>query len=239
MNKIPLQELNFNDGALLLIDKPYGNVSFGIVHQLKKWTKAKIGHAGTLDPLASGLLILCTGKWTKKLTELTGQDKTYEGIICLGATTKSYDLENSPENVKDISSLTEEKIIEASKNFVGEIIQYPPVYSAVKQDGKRLYESARAGEEIKIRPRTQHVFSFEILKVENADVHFKLHCSSGTYVRSIANDMGEILGCGGYLKKLVRTKIGNFELENAYSMDEMRSFFGSAAKLTVIEPKDV
>lgn len=229
--------MNFEEGEMLLIDKPYSVTSFGIVAQLKKWTKAKIGHAGTLDPLASGLMILCTGRWTKKLTELTGMDKEYTGIIHLGATTPSYDLETLPENFQDISHITEAEIIAATENFKGLITQFPPIHSALKVDGKPMYKLARKGVEVEMKSRQVMIHAFDITKIDGPEVHFRIHCNSGTYIRSMAFDFGQVLGCGGYLQQLCRTKIGPYALEDAWDLDSMRAHFGSAMNLKQILPR--
>ena len=235
--KIEISALNFNEGAMLLLDKPYGWTSFGLVTQLKKWTKAKIGHAGTLDPLADGLMICCTGKFTKKLTELIGQDKEYTGIIHLGEITPTYDLESFPENEKDISAITEESIHQILPQFIGSIQQFPPIHSAIKQGGKPVYELARKGEEVILKPRDVIIYTFEIEQCKLPDLYFRIHCSSGTYIRSIAHDLGQALGCGAYLKRLTRTAIGEHRLENAYSVDELSAFFGSRMNAKIIQPK--
>lgn len=235
--KKKITELNFADGEMLLLHKPYGWTSFGLVTQIKKWTKAKIGHAGTLDPLAEGLMICCTGKWTKKLAGLIGLDKEYTGIIRLGETTPTYDLESLPENLHDISSISEENILEQIEKFKGNIIQYPPVHSAIKQEGKPVYELARKGVEVTIQPRQVSIYQFDLVKKDGADIHFIIRCSSGTYIRSIANDVGKALGCGGYLKKLCRTAIGDFRLEDAYTVDELAEHFGSRMNAKIIQPK--
>lgn len=235
--KKEIDTLQFDEGEMLLLDKPYGWTSFGLVAQLKKWTKAKIGHAGTLDPLADGLMICCTGKWTKKLTALIGMDKEYTGIIHLGETTPTYDLESVPENKKDISSITADQIQQAILSFTGAIQQYPPIHSAIKQGGKPVYELARQGKEVTIQPRNVTIFSFEIEQFHLPDLHFKIHCSSGTYIRSMAHDLGEALGCGAYLKRLTRTAIGEYRLSDAYTVNELSAHFGSRMNAKIITPK--
>lgn len=234
--KKALHQFEFTEGEMILIDKPYGWSSFGIVAQLKKWTKAKIGHAGTLDPLASGLVICCTGKFTKKLTELIGLKKEYTGIIHLGETTPTYDLESVPENKKEIAHLTEQKIRETILQFTGNILQYPPIHSAIKQGGKPIYELARQGMEVVVKSRAVTIYNFEITKLELPEIHFKIECSSGTYIRSMAHDLGEALGCGGYLQALRRTKIGDYCIENSYTIDEMTAHFGTAMNARIILP---
>jgi tRNA pseudouridine55 synthase len=235
--KESLENIDFKEGCMMLLDKPYGITSFGLVFQLKRWSKAKVGHAGTLDPLASGLMICCTGKWTKKLQQLTGLDKTYTGTFQLGATTPTFDRESLPENLNPTEHLTKADIEKAAEQFRGNIEQQPPNHSAVKQDGKRLYELAREGKAIKLAPRHQSVYEFEINCDKLPEVSFKIKCSSGTYIRSIANDMGQVLGCGAYLSSLVRTQIGDYNLEDAYNLPELRDHFGTYATLKTIEPK--
>jgi tRNA pseudouridine55 synthase len=232
-----ISDLNFQEGELLLLHKPYGWTSFAVVSQLKKWTKAKIGHAGTLDPLAEGLMICCTGKFTKKLTHLTGLEKEYTGIITIGEQTPTYDLESLPENKKDISQITDEMILEVVSQFRGTITQFPPIHSAVKQSGKPVYELAREGKEVIMKSRTVTLHEFEIVKIDLPDIHFRIHCTSGTYIRSIAHDVGKALGVGGYLKKLVRTKIGEYDLANAYTIDALAEHFGSKMNAKIISPK--
>jgi tRNA pseudouridine55 synthase len=235
--KKKLNELNYLEGDMLLIDKPYGWTSFGVVAQLKKWTKAKIGHAGTLDPLASGLVIVCTGKWTKKLTELLGLKKEYTGIIQLGEVTPTYDLESMPQDKKDISHITDAMVHDIIQQFTGEITQFPPIHSAIKQEGKPVYELARQGKEVTMKSRNVVISQFELTKIELPAIHFRIECSSGTYIRSIANDVGEALGVGGYLKMLRRTAIGEHRIENAYTMDEMKEYFGTSMNARIISPK--
>ncbi len=214
---------NFEEGKVLLINKPYDWTSFDVVRKIRNLIKIKkIGHAGTLDPLATGLLILCTGKFTKKINEYMAREKEYTGTIILGATTPTYDLESIPENFMDISGITEEKVKEAAAAFTGEIMQTPPIFSAIKKDGKRAYELARRGKEVALTPRPIIVSEFSI--TYNApEVHFKIVCSTGTYIRSLAHDLGQALGCGGYLSVLTRTRIGEFELKDALSIEQFSS----------------
>lgn len=214
----PLQ--NFLEGQVLLFNKPLRWTSFDIVKKVRILTKvSKVGHAGTLDPLATGLLIVCTGKFTKKINEYMGLPKEYTGTFTLGATTASYDLEHTPENFKEYSIITEEKIFNTTKQFIGNILQMPPQHSAIKKDGKRLYESARKGIEVKVEPRPITIHTFTITKIELPIVHFKVLCSTGTYIRSLANDFGAALGVGAYLSSLCRTAIGDFTLNNAYNIE--------------------
>ncbi|MCC7029046.1 MAG: tRNA pseudouridine(55) synthase TruB [Chitinophagaceae bacterium] len=235
--KKDLQNLQYAEGEMLLIDKPYGWTSFGVVTQIKKWTRAKIGHAGTLDPLASGLVICCTGKLTKKLGELLGMKKEYTGIIHLGASTPTYDLESMPENTKDYQHISDAQIEEVRKTFMGVITQFPPVHSAVKQEGKPVYELARKGKEVIMKSRQVTIEEFEITRIALPEIHFRIVCSSGTYIRSIAHDFGAQLQCGGYLQQLVRTAIGEYRLEQAYTIPEMGAHFGSIMNARLIEPK--
>ena len=213
----------FEQGQLLLVDKPFEWTSFDVVRKIRYLTKTKkVGHAGTLDPLATGLLIVCTGKFTKKINEYMAQEKEYTGSITIGATTPTYDLESEPQDFKTIDDITEEQIKEATKYFTGTIQQTPPIHSAIKKDGKRAYDLARKGLEIKLEARTVTISEFEITKIELPKVYFKVVCTTGTYIRSLANDFGEKLGCGGYLSGLCRTRIGNFLLSDAMSMEEFQ-----------------
>lgn len=215
---------HFANGQVLLFDKPLRWTSFDIVKKVRILTKvSKVGHAGTLDPLATGLLIVCTGKFTKKINEYMGMVKEYTGSFTLGSTTESYDLEKEPENFKDTSALTELQIHEATKQFMGNILQYPPQHSAIKKDGKRLYESARLGIEVKVDPRPVTINEFEITKIEMPKVYFRVVCSTGTYIRSLANDFGAALCVGAHLSSLSRTKIGDFNVEDAYNLDSFES----------------
>lgn len=181
----------------------------------------KIGHAGTLDPLATGLLIICTGKFTKKINEFMAQEKEYTGTIMLGAVTPTFDLESQPEQQKDISFLTDEMIYAATILFKGDIEQLPPKFSAIKKDGVALYELARRGEEVELKARKINIREFEITKIDLPAVHFRVVCSTGTYIRSLANDFGEKLGCGGYLGSLCRTRIGDFSLDQALDIEDV------------------
>ena len=205
----------------MLVDKPIEWTSFDVVRKIRNLVRIKkVGHAGTLDPLATGLLIICTGKFTKRINEFMAREKEYTGSITLGATTPTYDLESEPDNFTDTTFLTEEKILIIAKQFTGEIMQVPPAHSAIKIDGKRVYELARQGKEVKIEPRKIVIKEFEITKIEMPVVFFRVICSTGTYIRSLANDFGQALGCGGYLSSLCRTRIGDSRLENAKTMIE-------------------
>lgn len=211
----------FEEGQVLLIDKPIEWTSFDVVRKIRNLIRIKkVGHAGTLDPLATGLLIVCTGKFTKRINEYMAQEKEYTGSFTLGATTPTYDLESEPVNFKDINEITEEKILNTTKQFIGGIMQVPPAHSAIKIDGKRVYELARQGKEVKIEPRNIVIKEFEITKTEMPVVFFRVVCSTGTYIRSLAYDFGEALGCGSYLSSLCRTRIGDSKLEDAKTMIE-------------------
>ena len=222
-----MTEEAYKNGQVLLIDKPLTWTSFQVVNKLR-WEirqrfnikKIKVGHAGTLDPLATGLLIICTGKQTKRIDTYQGQVKEYTGTFTLGGTTQSYDLETEIDNTFPTAHITEELLHETTKQFVGEIQQKPPIFSAIKKDGKRLYELARKGETIEIKERTVTVSSFEITKIKLPEVEFRIICSKGTYIRSIAFDYGKALNSGGYLSALRRTKIGNFSVDDAFSVEE-------------------
>ena len=215
----------FEHGQVILIDKPFEWTSFDVVRKIRYLTKTKkVGHAGTLDPLATGLLIVCTGKFTKKIKEYMAREKEYTGCITLGATTPTYDLESEPENFKPIEDLSDEKIREATKFFTGNIFQTPPIHSAIKKDGQRAYDLARKGMDVKLEPRPVTISEFEITKIELPKVYFKVVCTTGTYIRSLANDFGEKLGCGGYLSMLCRTRIGEFLLENAQSVKQFEEY---------------
>jgi tRNA pseudouridine55 synthase len=214
---------DYQEGQILLIDKPLkwssfqavNKLKFGLIKELKLPKKFKIGHAGTLDPLASGLLLICTGKFTKRIEELQGQAKEYTGTITVGATTPSYDLETEINATFPTEHITEALINETLPQFIGEIDQKPPVFSAIKKDGKRLYESARAGIEVEIKTRKVMVSEFEITRIALPEIDFRIVCSKGTYIRSIAYDFGLALHSGGHLTALRRTKIGDYSLENA------------------------
>jgi tRNA pseudouridine55 synthase len=215
-------------GSVILIDKPLTWSSFQAVNKLKYLLKRKfdlpkkfkIGHAGTLDPLATGLLIICTGKFTKKITEIQAQTKEYTGTIVLGATTPSYDLETEIDAHFPTDHLTEALISESTQQFIGEIDQKPPVFSAIKKDGKRLYEHARAGETVEIQARKTTIYEFQITRIQLPEVDFRITCSKGTYIRSIAYDFGLALQSGGHLSALRRTKIGNYNVLNAVTPSE-------------------
>jgi len=216
---LPIEK--FLEGQVLLFDKPMQWTSFDVVRKVRGLTKVtKVGHAGTLDPLATGLLIVCTGKFTKKVNEYMGMEKEYIGTFTLGATTPTFDLEGEPVNCKEFSHLTEEQIHAATREFIGDILQMPPQFSAIKKDGKRLYLSARQGIEVKVDPRPVTIKEFEITNIELPVVHFKVVCTTGTYIRSLANDFGAALQTGAYMSSLCRTRIGEFKVEDAVSIAE-------------------
>lgn len=220
------QNLDYLSGQVVLIDKPVNWTSFNVVSRVRRLTKVKkVGHAGTLDPLATGLLIVCTGKKTKEISEYQAQKKKYTGIITLGKTSPSMDL--GTEVIETIlpDNLTEEKILSVRNKFLGSIEQIPPMFSALKYKGKALYKIARAGKEVERNPRQIEVYSFEITKIELPDIHFEISCSKGTYIRVIADDFGKELGCGGILSLLRRTEIGDFNVEDAFNLEELTSMF--------------
>ncbi len=216
----------FKEGEVLLIDKPLSWTSFQVVNKVR-WLirqklevkKIKVGHAGTLDPLATGLLILCTGKMTKSISSFQDAEKEYTGTIKLGACTPSYDMETEEDEHFEFSNITEGEIIEVSKQFVGEIDQKPPIFSAIKHEGERLYEKARRGEEVEIKTRKISIYEFEITNIDLPNLDFRVRCSKGTYIRSLAHDLGRALNNGAYLTALRRTKIGEFSVENAISVE--------------------
>lgn len=217
----------FEEGKVLLINKPLHWTSFDAVRKIRNMIRIKkVGHAGTLDPLATGLLIVCTGKLTKKINEYMAKEKEYTGSITLGAITPTYDLESDPQDFKSVDGITEEKIKAATSSFIGEIMQVPPAHSAIKVNGKRVYELARQGKEVKLEPRRVIISAFDIVDInfENINhpvVNFRVVCSTGTYIRSLANDFGQLLGCGGYLSSLCRTRIGEFMLQDALSIEDV------------------
>ncbi len=207
---------------VILIDKPLEWTSFDIVKKLRAKLKIrKIGHAGTLDPLATGLLILCTGKKTKTISSIQEQPKEYTGTMVLGKTTPSYDLETKVEDGGDMSEITESFLRTLIPQFEGEVEQTPPIYSAVKVNGERAYKKARAGEKIEIKSRIITVYSFELTEVNLPEVKFKINCSKGTYIRSLTNDFGSAAGVGAYLSALRRTKIGDYSVDNALTIEEV------------------
>ena len=229
MQKIPaVAELK--KGGVILIDKPYKWTSFDAVNFIKIALRAKIGHCGTLDPLATGLLICCTGDMTKQISSYQQLPKEYTGIFHFGAETETYDLESAPGNFKPWEHITEEMIKTAALQFTGNIMQVPPIHSAIKKDGKRAYDLARAGAEITLDARPVTIGEFEITAINLPEVHFRVLCSTGTYIRSLAHDMGEILGCGAYLQELRRTKIGNFKADDAHTPNQYKDIWKEEAE---------
>ncbi len=226
---------DFLTGQVLLINKPLTWSSFQAVNKLKYILKRKfnlaknfkIGHAGTLDPLATGLLIICTGKFTKRITEIQSQTKEYTGTITVGATTPSYDLETEVDFIFPISHINEPLILETTNQFLGEIMQQPPIFSAIKKEGKRLYEHARAGENVEIAFRKTTIYEFEITKIALPEIDFRVTCSKGTYIRSLAFDFGKALQSGAYLSKLCRTKIGPYTVNDALSPEQFEQLYQS------------
>lgn len=215
----------FEQGQVLLINKPLEWTSFDVVRKVRSLIRIKkVGHAGTLDPLATGLLIVCTGKFTKRINDYMAREKEYTGTITLGSTTPTFDLESEPENFKEYSHLTHQQLLDATVPFTGNIMQVPPIHSAIKKDGKRLYEMARKGQEVIPDPRAVTIKTFELTAVELPVVHFRVVCSTGTYIRSLANDYGAALGTGGHLSSLVRTRIGDFTLDQSMTMEQVATF---------------
>jgi tRNA pseudouridine55 synthase len=215
---------SFEEGRVLLINKPLEWTSFDAVNKIRNLLRIKkVGHAGTLDPLATGLLIICTGKFTKRINEYMAQEKEYTGTITLGAVTPTYDLESEPQDFKQVEYISELQIQEATKPFIGDIMQIPPAHSAIKVGGKRVYELARQGKEVKLEPRKLFIKEFTVTKIEMPLVHFRVICSTGTYIRSLANDFGEALGCGGYLSSLCRTRIGDFSVNDSMTMEQFEA----------------
>lgn len=216
-----MKENTFEEGRVILIDKPLGWTSFDVVKKIRNQIKIKkIGHAGTLDPLATGLLILCTGKFTKRINEYMAAEKEYTGAFTLGAVTPTYDLESEPKDFKPFSGLTMENLVAQTRSFMGEILQVPPSHSAIKQGGTPVYIKARKGENVVLEPRKIFIKHFEIEKFELPVATFRVVCSTGTYIRSLANDFGRALGCGAYLSSLRRTRIGDISVNDAESIDD-------------------
>jgi len=234
-----LTEQDYKDGQIILIDKPLQWTSFQVVNKLRwcirknfKIKKIKVGHAGTLDPLATGLLIICTGKFTKRIPEFQGQIKEYTGTFSLGATTPSYDLETDIDQTFAIDHISEKNITQATTHFIGEIEQYPPVFSALKKDGKRLYEYAREGTKVEVTPRKITITEFEITRIALPEVDFRVVCSKGTYIRSLAHDFGKFLNSGAHLAALRRTKIGAFAVNDATTIESFEKQFDLKAETT-------
>ena len=227
-----MKEYNFSEGEVLLFDKPYEWTSFDLVNNVRyfirnklDYPKLKIGHAGTLDPLATGLLILCTGKFTKKIDDYQAQEKEYTGTFTIGVTTPSYDMEKEVDKTFDYSHVTEELINAAAKKFTGTFQQTPPIFSAVKIKGKRAYDYARNNEEVVIKSKEITISEFEIIKINLPEINFRIVCTKGTYIRALARDFGETLNCGSYLSALCRTRIGEFKLEDAFEVEGFKKMF--------------
>jgi tRNA pseudouridine55 synthase len=221
-----LQNLDYLSGQVILIDKPANWTSFDVVAKVRRLIKVKkVGHAGTLDPLATGLLIVCTGKKTKEISNYQDQRKKYSGIITLGKSSPSMDLATDITEKSLPENLTEEKIHEVRNKFLGKIEQVPPMFSAIKHEGKALYKLARKGKEVEREPRQVEIYSFDITKIDLPEIHFEIACSKGTYIRVIANDFGNELGCGGILSLLRRTEIGDYNVDDAYEINEFSSMF--------------
>jgi len=219
----------FEQGQVLLINKPLEWTSFDVVRKIRSLIRIKkVGHAGTLDPLATGLLILCTGKFTKRINEYMSQEKEYTGSFTLGATTPTYDLESDPGNFKNFDQITEAQIHAVAAQFTGDIMQVPPAHSAIKKDGMRVYELARRGEVVELEPRPVRIKEFVLEKIELPVIHFRVVCTTGTYIRSLAHDVGAALGCGAYLSSLCRTRIGSFSIREAMNMEEAEKFIRAA-----------
>ncbi len=216
-----LSACDFYSGKIILLDKPLGWTSFDVVAKIRKAVSVKkVGHAGTLDPMATGLLIVCTGKKTKEILSFQDLEKTYTGSILLGKRSKSMDMETELFGDVDTFSITDDDIYNTRDKFLGDISQVPPMFSAIKHKGKSLYNIARKGKSVELKPREVHISKFEILEINNPCVKFEIKCSKGTYIRSIANDFGEELGCGGVLSELRRTAIGDYSVNEALSVDE-------------------
>ena len=223
--------VNFHDGEVILIDKPLKITSFGAVNRIKrvfiqqtKKKRYKIGHAGTLDPLATGLLIMCSGKKTKTISSFQNLPKEYTATIKLGATTPSYDLETEVDKTFEISEITENDIRTCAASFIGEQDQLPPIFSAKKIDGKRAYNLARAGEEVKVKPNKISIYEMEVLEIKLPEVKVRIACSKGTYIRSIAYDFGVKLNNGAHLTELRRTKIGEYDVNDAHTIEEVQQW---------------
>lgn len=234
MNNFSATEEKFLSGQVLLINKPLGWSSFDVVKKIKflirkryNLKKIKVGHAGTLDPLATGLLIICTGKFTKQISLIQNQPKTYTGTITLGGTTQSYDLETEIDNKYKTNHISSDLIEKVRKKFIGEIDQIPPIFSALKKDGERLYKKARRGEKIILESRKITIYQFNIISIQELEVNFEIMCSKGTYIRSIAHDFGAALKSGGYLSKLCRTGVGEHKLSDGFEIEEFEESINS------------
>jgi len=223
-----ISQYNFIEGATLLVDKPSGWTSFDVVNKIRYKLKhklgvkkIKVGHAGTLDPLATGLLIICTGRFTKKLESFQGLSKEYTGTIMLGGTTASFDAEQPIDETFPTDHITPELLEQARQKFLGEIQQYPPMFSAIKVDGQPLYKKARQGIKVEVKARTLTIHDFQLTRTEIPEIDFHVHCSKGTYIRSLAYDFGKAVQSGAYLSKLCRTSIGEYQLTDAWNLEEL------------------
>jgi tRNA pseudouridine55 synthase len=230
------RKYDFPEGEMLLIDKPSDWTSFDVVNKIRHMMrrhlgikKIKVGHAGTLDPLATGLLLVCVGKATKKINEFTGLDKEYTGTLFIGATTPSYDKETKVDQEFDTAHISEEMIRQASKQFIGKIKQIPPIYSAIKVDGTRAYKMARGNEKVVMPEREVHIHEFEITEAGIPESSFRVSCSKGTYIRSLAHDFGKSLECGAYIQSLRRTRIGDHKVEDSISIPQLAEFLTGQA----------
>ena len=221
-----LETFDFEAGEILNVDKPEGITSFGVVERIRQWTRCrKVGHAGTLDPLASGVLLVCTGLATKRVSEFMALEKEYEGTVVLGKTTETDDAEGKILQIAHVPAFTEENITSTLRRFEGEIDQVPPMYSALKRNGRRLYQLARQGEVVPREPRKVHVYKLKLLEWKNPFLRIRVRCSKGTYIRALARDIGEQLSTGGYLTALRRTRIGTYTVEDSYSLVALQALF--------------
>lgn len=239
MSRRQQEENIYTEGQVLFVNKPLHWTSFDVVRKIRNLTKSKVGHAGTLDPLATGLLICCTGKFTKKISEYQAQEKEYTGTFTIGAETPTYDLESEPGNFKDYGNIAKEQILLTAEKFTGNLSQVPPAHSAVKKDGKPLYHSARKGIEVKVEPRNIFIKEFEITNIALPRIHFRVVCSTGTYIRSLAFDFGKALGCGAYLSTLCRTRTGHFLLKDAYQMETLADVIHASLLKTDSRPQNL
>lgn len=235
-----LPQYDFKTGTILLVDKPLEWTSFDVVNKLRYTIrhrlgvrKIKVGHAGTLDPLATGLLIICTGKFTKKLNEFQGLPKTYTGTIQLGATTPSFDAESEINETFPTNHITPELLESARQHFLGEIEQYPPIFSAIKVNGVPLYVRARKGEEVEVKSRKVTIYDFKLTRVEGNEVDFEVVCSKGTYLRSLANDFGIALKSGAFLSALRRTRVHDFKIEEAWKLEDLIHYIAHSDKVII------
>lgn len=231
--EVPAHLSHYLTGQVILLDKPFEWTSFDVVRKVRNFTRVrKVGHAGTLDPLATGLLIVCTGKFTKEINRYMGMEKEYVASFTVGAITPTYDLESEPTAEKPFAHLTPAAIQSAIDQLTGEIWQVPPQHSAIKKDGKRVYLSARKGIEVKLDPRLVTIYSFEITHIDLPIIQCKIVCSTGTYIRSLAHDLGQLLATGAYMSSLRRTRIGEFRVEDALTPDQLQQQINKLANLS-------